>query len=135
MLRYAQANNYAYADLYHENCDECKGDTSCDAKLYMIQGNAYLDFDIIKLTFGDTVDDLTVFGVVASPTDGFFPGQVFDDKDPEFDLLSLLKKIFAVFVICVLAVFVVWAVGLFGQLGEASTNRQILRELKRRKRK
>lgn len=136
LLRYAKADNYAYADLYHENCVDCKGDSSCDSKLYMLQGNAYLNFDIIKLSFGDEPKDLTVFGVVASPTDGFFPGEVWDsgtkeDKDP----WAWLKKLVAVALIVVLVGVVIWLIGLFGELGQASTNRQILRELRRRKKK
>lgn len=134
LLRYALADNYAYADLYHENCELCEGDSSCNAELYMIQGNAYLDFDIIKLTFGDTIDNLAVFGVVASPTDGFFPGVIFDGKKDPFDWRALLRKVIAVFLVFVLAVALFWCFSLLMQLGQASTSRQLLREYKRKRR-
>lgn len=132
VLRYALSDDYRVTDLIFDEGDDVHLDMS--ETIYAVQEKAYLDFDMIKLTFGDDVENLTVFGVVSSPTDGF-AGIVIPEPNKDVDWLAVLKKIIAVVFIGLLAFLFVWVVGLFGQLGEASTNRQILRELKRRKRK
>lgn len=135
LLRYAIADNYGYSELYHENCEACAGDTSCDAALYMVRGNAYLDFDIIQLSFGNDAENITTFGVVASPTDGFFPGEVWGEKGEEYDWMALIRKILSIVMVVVVLFVIIWLIGKFGTIGQARTNREVRKYYKNKNKK
>ena len=105
--------------------------------IWFVEEDVYLKFDFLKLDFSDDGQDVTTFGVVMAPID-IFPslgGIATGGGGDDVDFKELLQKIVAVILIVVFLGVVIWLIGLFGELGQASTNRQILRELRRRKKK
>ena len=141
---------FAYSDCYTENVwfdltapvikakYNIPGSTATsETEILLIQEDVYLDFDIIQLGFSDDGENVTTIAVTSSPVDVFtgivgLPGV---GRGDDVDFKDLLQKIVAVFLIVVFVGVVIWIIGLFGELGQASTNRQILRELRRRNRK
>lgn len=63
ILRYAYSDNYYSTDL---GSDEISGD------FLMAEGNAYLNFDIIQMTFKNSDGVATVIPVSSAPSDGVF---------------------------------------------------------------
>lgn len=63
VLRYAFSDNYFSADL---GSDDISGD------FLMAEGNAYLNFDIIQMTFKNSDGVATVIPVSSAPSDGVF---------------------------------------------------------------
>lgn len=138
LLRFAYADNYFVRDGEDSGYRLFNASTgTVYDNIWLVEQDVYLKFDVLKLEFSDDGKEVTTFGVVSAPID-IFPslGGIAtgggNDVDPD---LSWLHKLAAVLLIGALGFSVIWVIGLFGQLGEASTNRQILRELKRRKRK
>ena len=139
LLRFAHTDNYyASAKKYYNASYMMKTDLYVNnIPVALVQEDVYLGFDIIKLDFSDDGKEVTTFGVVSSPLnifpsfDDVFTGTGDDVVDKGVDL-SWLYKLAAVLLIGALGFSVIWVIDLFGQLGEASTNRQILRELRRK---
>ena len=86
--------------------------------------------------FGNDPENLTVFGVVASPTDGFAAIQVTGSgkkTEEKFDWQALFRKILAIVMIFVAVLVIVWLIGKLGEIGQAKTNREIRKYLKNQK--
>lgn len=136
LLRYALADNYRYVKMPYdvtEMEDNGEAQIRSDAMIYWVQENVYLDFDIIQLAFGNDPENLTVFGVVASPTDGFAAIQVTGSgkkTEEKFDWQALFRKILAIVMIFVAVLVIVWLIGKLGEIGQAKTNREIRKYLK-----
>lgn len=140
LLRFAHTDNYHVVggSGYRLAYDDPFSNEVAYSDVWLVEEDVYLQFDIFKLDFSDDGKEITTFGVAAASINIFpAPGGIQTGKD-QLDLdsdLSWLYKLAAVLLIGALGFSVIWVIGLFGQLGEASTNRQILRELRRRNRK
>lgn len=140
LLRFAHTDNYHVVggSNYRLAYDDPFSNEVAYSDVWLVEEDVYLQFDIIKLDFSDDGKEITTFGVAATSINIFpAPGAIQtenDDLNLDSDL-TWLYKLAAVLLIGVLGFSVIWVIGLFGQLGEASTNRQILRELRRRNRK
>ena len=93
ILRYAFADNYFSRDLEGEGID---GD------FLMAEGNAYLNFDIIQMTFKNSDGVATVIPVSSAPSDGVF--NVIDTTPNKDTLCELLGKILKVLKIILLVI-------------------------------
>ncbi len=127
ILRYALTDDYASSNMSYEGCGN-NGGLATDT--FMFQTSVYCDFDIIQLAFGNDPENLTVFGVVSSPTDGFVDVTPPKKDEEEFDWEALFRKILAIVMIFVAVLVIVWLIGKLGEIGQAKTNREIRKYLK-----
>ena len=93
ILRYAFSDNYYSTDLTSK---ELAGD------FLMAEGNAYLNFDIIQMTFKNSEGVATVIPVSSAPSDGVF--DVFDttpNKDTFGERLGKILKVLRIILLVI----------------------------------
>ncbi len=139
LLHYAASDNYISDDFYVAEfyVDEGKKaftgfmdwvGLEVSDSLFAVEQDVYLDFDIIKLTFGNNRNSLKTIAAVSSPTDGF--ADVYSPPKPKLEWPDWWMWIrLALFF--VLVIFIIFGVSKIVSFFRAGREASVYREMRK----